>query len=191
MNTFTVLCVYDMTLVLLKSNGKMLMKWLSKQFLRCCSCMSSFRETADVEVTTSATRFSLCVVNKSKPYREQTLRMLSNRSHGCQTLINLCHIAYSRTHLVLQAIASLRLMRLTTLGKTTSRFSILDGIEEIRSVPKNFLTRYPALAMSHIIALGSHLFLFPRDAGGKAFTSQAVAAARFYLSLRRLLLSAV
>ncbi len=28
MNTFTVLCVYDMMLVLLKSNGKMLMEWL-------------------------------------------------------------------------------------------------------------------------------------------------------------------
>ncbi len=39
-----VLCVYDTRLVLLKSNGKMLMKWLSERFWRCCSCMFSFRE---------------------------------------------------------------------------------------------------------------------------------------------------
>ncbi len=34
MNTFKVLCVYDMMLVLLKWNGKMLVKWLSDQFWR-------------------------------------------------------------------------------------------------------------------------------------------------------------
>ncbi len=38
-NTFTFLCVYDMTLVLLKWNGEMLMKWLSEQFWRFCSCV--------------------------------------------------------------------------------------------------------------------------------------------------------
>ncbi len=38
MNTFTVLCVYDMKLILLKSNGKMLMNGLSEQLRRCCSC---------------------------------------------------------------------------------------------------------------------------------------------------------
>ncbi len=59
-------------LVLLKSNGKMLMKWLSEQFWGCCSCMSSFSETADAEVTASVTRFSLCVVNNSARYIEQT-----------------------------------------------------------------------------------------------------------------------
>ncbi len=39
MNTFTVLCVYDMMLVLLKSNGKMLMEWLSElEMLFMCLC---------------------------------------------------------------------------------------------------------------------------------------------------------
>ncbi len=36
--------------------------------------MSSFSETADAEVTASVTRFSLCVVNNSARYREQTAR---------------------------------------------------------------------------------------------------------------------
>ncbi len=44
MNTFKVLCVYDMTLVLLKLNGKMLLKWLSEQF---CSYNHVLIETAD------------------------------------------------------------------------------------------------------------------------------------------------
>ncbi len=64
--------VYKIWLDLLKSNGKMLMKWLSEQFWRCCSCMSSFGETAEAEVTASVTCFSLCVVNTSARYREQT-----------------------------------------------------------------------------------------------------------------------
>ncbi len=32
-------CVYDMTLVLLKLNGKMIVKWLSEQFWRCYLCI--------------------------------------------------------------------------------------------------------------------------------------------------------
>ncbi len=55
-NTFTVLCVYDTPKIFLKSNGKMLMKWLSEQFWRCWSCKSSFSETADAEVTASVKR---------------------------------------------------------------------------------------------------------------------------------------
>ncbi len=54
MNTFKVLCVYDMTLVLLKLNGKMLVKWLSEQFWRYCSCIYVLIETADAEITASA-----------------------------------------------------------------------------------------------------------------------------------------
>ncbi len=44
-------CVYDMTLVLLKWNGKMLVKWLSEQFWRYCSCIYVLIEAADAEIT--------------------------------------------------------------------------------------------------------------------------------------------
>ncbi len=54
MNTFKVMCVYDMTLVLLKWNGKMLVKWLSDQFWRYCSCIYVLVETAEAENTASA-----------------------------------------------------------------------------------------------------------------------------------------
>ncbi len=54
MNTIKVLCVYDMTLVLLKWNGKMLVKWLSDQFWRYCLCIYVLIETADAEITASA-----------------------------------------------------------------------------------------------------------------------------------------
>ncbi len=47
MNTFKVLCVYDMTLVLLKWNGKMLVMWLSEQFWSYCSYIYVLIETAD------------------------------------------------------------------------------------------------------------------------------------------------
>ncbi len=56
MNTFKVLCVYDMTLVLLKWNGKMLVKWLSEQF---CSYIYVLIETANER----------CVCNVSKQNR--------------------------------------------------------------------------------------------------------------------------
>ncbi len=63
MNTF---CVYnDMTLVLLKWNGKMLVKWLSEQFWRYCSCIYVLIETADAEVTASATRAVYVVKKKN------------------------------------------------------------------------------------------------------------------------------
>ncbi len=55
-------CVYDMTLVLLKWNGKMLVKWLSGQFWRCCSCIYVLIETADE-------RHARCVYNVSKQNR--------------------------------------------------------------------------------------------------------------------------
>ncbi len=61
MNTFTVLCVYDITLVLLKWNGKMLVKWLSEQFWRYCSCIYVLIETADAEITRAG-----CVCSKKK-----------------------------------------------------------------------------------------------------------------------------
>ncbi len=50
-----------MTLVLLKLNGKMLVKWLSDQFWRYCSCIYVLIETADAEITTSVTR-AVCIV---------------------------------------------------------------------------------------------------------------------------------
>ncbi len=65
MNTFKVLCVYDMTLVLLKWNGKMLVKWLSDQFWRYCSCIYVLIETADAEITVSVTR-AVCVVKTAR-----------------------------------------------------------------------------------------------------------------------------
>ncbi len=64
MNTFKVLCVYDMTLILLKLNGKMLVKWLSDQLWRYCSCIYVLIETADAEITASAMR-AVYVVNKT------------------------------------------------------------------------------------------------------------------------------
>ncbi len=62
MNTFKVLCVYDMTLVLLEWNGKMFVKWLSEQFWSYCSYMYVLIETAD-ERHTSAVYLTL--VNKT------------------------------------------------------------------------------------------------------------------------------
>ncbi len=40
-----------MTLVLLKLNGKMLVKWLSEQFWRYCLCIYVLTEKADAEIT--------------------------------------------------------------------------------------------------------------------------------------------
>ncbi len=54
-----------MTLVLLKWNGETLMKWLSDQFWRCCSCVYDLIETADAEITASVTRASVCVVKEN------------------------------------------------------------------------------------------------------------------------------
>ncbi len=46
------LCVYDMRIVLLNWNSEMLIKWLSEQFWRCCSC---------VYVLIKTSRASVCV----------------------------------------------------------------------------------------------------------------------------------
>ncbi len=62
MNTFKVLCVYDMTLVLLKLNGNMLVKWLPEQFWRYCSYIYVLIETAKE-------RHARCVCNVSKQNR--------------------------------------------------------------------------------------------------------------------------
>ncbi len=59
MNTFKVLCVNDMTLVLLKWNCKMPMKWLSEQFRSFCSYMYVLIVTADE-------RYARCLCNVSK-----------------------------------------------------------------------------------------------------------------------------
>ncbi len=54
--------MYDMTIVLLKWNGQMLMKWLSEQFWDVVHVfMYSFSETADAENTASVVHFSPCV----------------------------------------------------------------------------------------------------------------------------------
>ncbi len=81
------------------------------------------------------------------------IRTVSNRSHGCQTLINLHRGASSRTHLVLQAYCLTDVDEINPLGieiwyRTTRRFSILGGIEAILSVPKKYRTRYPALLLT-------------------------------------------
>ncbi len=56
---------FKLTMVLLKWNGKMLVKWLSEQFWRCCLCIYVLIETADAENTASVTRASVYVVNKT------------------------------------------------------------------------------------------------------------------------------
>ncbi len=147
MNTFTVLCVYDMMLVLLKWNGKMLMKWLSEQFWGCCSCVCPH---LDGRRWNHREHASVCVVNETRDVESRLIRTVSNRSRGCQTLINLRRAASSRTHLVLQAYCLTDVDEINPLGieiwyRTTRRFSILGGIEAIRSVPKKYRTRYPAL----------------------------------------------
>ncbi len=60
MNTF------KMTLVLLKRNCKMHVKWLSEQFWRCCLCIYVLIETADNEITASVRHTSVYVVNKTR-----------------------------------------------------------------------------------------------------------------------------
>ncbi len=126
MNTFTVLCVHDMTLVLLKSNGTMLVKWLSEQFWRCCSCVSSFSETADAEVT----RFSLCVVHKRA---DCSVR---------QTLIDLRCIASSRTHLALQALTNAH-YRLTNIINKGENQDIVNAFGNNLSAAVCHKTRPP------------------------------------------------
>ncbi len=97
-----------------------------------------------------ASRFSLCVVNETRDVESRLIRMVSNHSRGCQTLINLWRATSSRTHLVLQAYCLTDVDEINPLGieiwyRTTRHFSILGCIEAIRSVPKKYRTRYPAL----------------------------------------------
>ncbi len=111
--------------------------------------MASFSETADRE------RASVCVINETRDVESRLIHALSNRSRGCQTLINLRRAASSRTHLVLQAYCLTDVDEINPLGieilyRTTRRFSIIGGIEPIRSVPKKYGTRYPALVMGHL-----------------------------------------
>ncbi len=56
MNTFKVLCVYDLTLVLLKWNGKMLVKWLSEQSWSYCSYIMSAMRTVYVMLVNETAR---------------------------------------------------------------------------------------------------------------------------------------
>ncbi len=133
-----------------------------------CSWSDSQSSSGDVHVFMSSfrrqtlkspwARFSLCVVNETRDVESRLIRTLSNHSRGCQTLINLRRAASSRTHLVLQAYCLTDVDEINPLGieiwyRTTRRFSILCGIEAIRSVPKKYWTRYPAL----LICLAVHL----------------------------------
>ncbi len=112
--------------------------------------MSSFRWQT---LKSSRARFSLCVVNGTRDVESRLIRTVSNRSRGCQTLINLRHAASSQTHLVLQAYCLTEVDEINPLGieiwyRTTRRFSILGAIEAIRSVSKKYRTRYPALMVT-------------------------------------------
>ncbi len=109
--------------------------------------MSSFRRQT---LKSPRARFSLCVVNETRDVESRLIRTGSNRSRGCQILINQRRVASSRTHLVLQAYCLTEVDAINPLGieiwyRTTRHFSILGGIEAIRSVPKKYRTRYPAL----------------------------------------------
>ncbi len=80
---------------------------------------------------------------QTDPYGFESLSRMSK-------LINLRRAASSRTHLVLQAYCLTDVDEINPLGieiwyRTTRSFSILCGIEAIRSVPKKYWTRYPAL----------------------------------------------
>ncbi len=123
--------------------------------------MSSFRRQT---LKSPRARFSLCVVNETRNIESRLIRTVSNRSRGCQTLINQCRVASSQTHLVLQAYCLTGVDEINPLGieiwyRTTRRFSILGGIEAIQSVPKKYRTRYPALGMRDFLKYRAN-FLF-------------------------------
>ncbi len=68
----------------------------------------------------------------TRAIESRLLRTLSNRSRGCQTLIDLRRAASSQTHLVLQAYWLTDVDEINPLGieiwyRTTRCFSILDG----------------------------------------------------------------
>ncbi len=88
--------------------------------------------------------------------------MLSNRSRGCQTLMDLRRF-YSNT-LMLQAYwltdidEMFNPLFIEIWYRTLRRFSILDGIEAIRSVPKKYRTQHPDLALPMLFAeISQHL----------------------------------
>ncbi len=119
--------------------------------------MSSFRRQT---LKSPCAHFSLCVVNETRDVVSRSVRFW-NRYRGCQTLINLRRAASSRTHLVLQAYCLTDVDEINPLGieiwyRTTRRFSILGGIKAIRSVPKQYRTRYPALLLTipHRFSMG-------------------------------------
>ncbi len=100
-------------------------------------------DCSDRSVYYSTTRAIVC----------RLLHMLSKRSRGYQILIDLHGAAYSRSHLVLQVYWLTDADEIIHLGieifyRTLIRFSIPVGIEAIRSVPKKYQTRYPALCIS-------------------------------------------
>ncbi len=100
--------------------------------------MSSFSEMADAEITASIMRSSVCVINKTARYREQTapyaFESLSRMSNTDQH-----RVVSSRTHLVLQDYWLTGIDEINPLG-----------IETIRSVPKKYRTRYPALVICNM-----------------------------------------
>ncbi len=98
MNTFTVLCEYDMMLVLLKSMVKMLMEWL-RAVLGCLCPHLDGRPWASCAL-------SLYVVNEPRDIESRLLRALLNRSRGCPNTDHSAPRHSSQTHLVLQAIWS-------------------------------------------------------------------------------------
>ncbi len=72
--------VHDMTLVLLKSNGKMLMKWLSEQFLRClfmCLCPHLVRRQTLKSLRASRALQSVCR-EQTALYTFESLSRMSN-----------------------------------------------------------------------------------------------------------------
>ncbi len=105
----------------------------------------------------SVTRASVCVINETRDIESRLIRTLLNRSRGCQTLINLRHATSSQTHLVLQAYCLTEVDDINSLGiemwyRMTRHFSILGGIEAIRSVPEKYRTRYPALGLGQHVS---------------------------------------
>ncbi len=118
--------------------------------------MSSFRRQT-LKSSRASRTLSLCVVNETARYREQTTRYafesLSRMSNTDRSAPRHLFTAACRTHLVLQAYCLTDVDEINPLGieiwyRTTRRFSILGGIEAIRSVPKKYRTRYPGLLIT-------------------------------------------
>ncbi len=100
----------------------------------------------DAEITASVLQ-SVCSKRNERcgeqtdPYAYESLSRMSK-------LIDQRRVASSQTHLVLQAYCLADVDEINPLGieiwyRTTRSFSVLGGIEAIRSVPKKYRTRYP------------------------------------------------